>query len=372
MEKEKIIQIIQEDIHKYSEELDEQNYSSSIEKLELVLKYARLALGSDFASNELPEIEPLNILDEIEEEVALEEEPQPAVFYEEPTLENTTFQFARAISGGYIRDNNKVLKGDVYVSESILRSLGLENGHIVALKEKPINPDYPAAFPYLISIEGKNEDVLNTITEFDYGIVELDYDTNKYFVKRNIHNQPIGYSEDDRYEISEKEVTKLDIMSDDIVEIAYRTNDFSSAKIRWKYNTSEVSYEPNVEQKIMSSTVKKEPINPPQEKEIKFDLEGKKILLVGMGVRASEFTDFIKENNGTIIVHDKKSGNKWRKNLEAAIKRVDVVIIGQLQVSHSQSQGAISLAKKHNKPHATFTSYGKEAFMQSIIKALEK
>jgi len=91
-----------------------------------------------------------------------------------------------------------------------------------------------------------------------------------------------------------------------------------------------------------------------------------------MGVRESEYTEYFKENNGTIIVHDKKSGRKWLKNLEAAIRRVDVVIIGQQQVSHSQSQNAIALAKEYNKPHATFKSYGKQDLMKSIITALEK
>ena len=377
MNKKEIIQVMKEDILRIGQEINEYKYQDSIEKLELVIKYSKiLLLKENMPSTNLAELAQIigesNILESSQEDEEIPEMPMPKLpLAEEYSLENTQLTFCRARVGGWIKNEHQLLDADLFVPESIVRSIGLVNGDLVRLEEKDTDSKHQT-YPYNVFIEGNNGLDDGQIEEFNFGIVELDYKTNHYFVERNINAQTIGYQEGDQFVIPESVVRSHDIVSDDIVDIAYRKGDFASAKIRWKYDTGEIEKPATIEQRIRHSSVEKETIKPVEEHQVKYDLEGKKILLIGMDIKNHEFRDYIKENKGSIQFHNKGSGKKWIKNLKASIARVDVVIIAQRQVSHAQSIAAVNAAKELNKPFATYTSYGREALLDSVVSALEK
>lgn len=372
---EEIIAILQEDISQILSTMEKRTIKSDIEKIELILKYGKLSIFQTLTNEmvktkrTIEEVTPIN-----EEEIENKEQEEQEEIHI-PTFDNTFFHFSRRLKGGEILADGVLLTGDVYVSESVIRRFDLRHNDILRLMPKEEVGEH--TFPYTLEIIGNDEEKAPTnFHEVEYAVVQLDYETNEYYINADINNQPIGIDEEDEYVIPEKLVQSFDLQSGDIVSLVYQADDFESCVLRWKHNLREDEVNEPTEHYRMrnfegqGTNVEDEEVD--EEKVPRTDLQGLNILMVGMSQSRNQFVEFIKENNGELHYHDAKSGKKWRKILEQAIKRADCVIIGQRQISHSSSYATVEFAKKYAKPFGVLNTYGRGSLLLAIQEAMEK
>ncbi|QBO34945.1 DUF2325 domain-containing protein [Periweissella cryptocerci] len=99
-----------------------------------------------------------------------------------------------------------------------------------------------------------------------------------------------------------------------------------------------------------------------------FDLQGKRILLLGGKSFTSQCSASIQQYNGLFDYYDAHPINT--AILEAKIAKADVVLFVLEQISHQLSWDGHDLAKKHHVPFEEFRGYGTGIVFRSIKKAL--
>jgi hypothetical protein len=99
-------------------------------------------------------------------------------------------------------------------------------------------------------------------------------------------------------------------------------------------------------------------------------LAGKKILLVGLEIKKSQFSKRLSQAGATIETFNNKHVNS--KRLIALVRSCDIVIIAKNYVNHANSCCAIEWAKKWNRAFDSFSGFGYSAFFRAIIRAETK
>jgi hypothetical protein len=263
----------------------------------------------------------------------------------------------------------------INIPELVGRSLGLEEGDTVQLHKKAYL-HHELTFPYMIEIVATGGPVPKTRYEtFRMGLVELSED-NKYYVATNAHQEPLCNKQVEIYWIPEKTVKTFDLKSGAIVDLRWNSDNPAEIRVLWRYREESVNL-PTDSQKILAHAATKDlpeifemPCDSPIEEPDFGFLAGQIVLLVGMDMKEALFGEHVAKYGASLETYCNK--HMKRSTLEPCVRRADIVVIAKSYVSHSNSQTAVMLAKRFNRPFDSFDGFGVATFLDSLKRAVNK
>lgn len=307
------------------------------------------------------------------DEVTKKEETNAAVLkqladsFEEDKVQ-LGYPLSRNLAGGFLLTGSS--SNSIFVPESVVRELGLDDGDIVSAEVIPGGSNLKPFYKYNLVKKGQPLKEA-TRKEFSFGIVDYDENIKQFFVERNSNKESLRINDvPNRFMISQEDARQYYIKKDDIVDVAWYDNNFTKGRVIWKYTVTEsVKLKETTHQKMLNykAKVRSEEVTGAI-KETKEDFSGKKICLVGVEPYHSEFKEIIESRGGRIIALTSGT-NKITMN--ASIRKSDLVIVGISHTSHAASQYANERAKHYGIPFKAFSGFGKTTFLKTINEGLE-
>lgn len=276
--------------------------------------------------------------------------------------EDVAYEFSRKLSGGFTTN-------DIFVPETVVRSLGLEDGDMVSAEPKIGST--PSKTIYEFKIVSKNTIPRDTgRREFNRAIVEYDESLKLFFVQTNIDGETLRVNDVPiKFYLSQKDVSDMTISTGDIVDVSWYDSNFNKGKVYWRYRTNEFKSELATAHSKMLNRKGFVSVSLPTEKEdVPQTLLGKKICVIGAEIFHPEFKEIV-ESHGGVFLGYAASTNKTSRT--AGIKRADLVLVGIKYTSHEASQHANAKAKEYGIPFKAFSSFGKGKFLSLIYKELK-
>lgn len=275
------------------------------------------------------------------------------------------YPLSRNLYGGFLLTGSS--SNAIFVPESIIRELDLEDGDIVSAEIIPGGSNLKPFYKYSLVRKGTALKEANR-KEFKFGIVDYDQELNQFYVEKNSSNEKLRVEDTPtRFMISQEDARQYNIKTGEIVDVSWYENNFTKGRVVWKYSISEMNSVKETMQKKMLNYKPSTPKTIEPKEEIKQDLFGRRICLVGVEPYHSEFKELIEARGGRLLALTSGT-NKITMN--AAIRKSDLVLVGISHTSHSASQYSNERAKHYNVPFKSFSGYGKNTFLKTINEGL--
>lgn len=272
-----------------------------------------------------------------------------------------TGKFERTLSGGIIRTN----KGDVQLSESVLRKTDITHGDIVKVKNGKPSPST------LQIIQKSSNSNNESRSEFNFGVVTYNESHECLVVEENVEGELLRVEDVPQFYVpNEEEIDFYDLEEGDIVDVVWYKHHTKTMKIIWKHHTkSKNSIEPTQAEKILKHKKSSTTSNVDEIEEEKGTdlLKGKHIVLLGIETSRDKFEALVHSHGGTFEGIDSSFSTTRR---EAAYNKADVIIAGLSHVSHEATNHAVDYAKKIGVPFSSFNGFGGGMFLLTIWDAL--
>lgn len=287
---------------------------------------------------------------------------------EEPALD-LSYPFERRLSGGFLRTENT--ESDIFVPEKYVRELDIKDGDMVFADE--IGTDYQGRTNYHYEvIKRTSEKTENDRKEFVFAIVELDESSGRYVIYENIHKEKLRTEDGDMttYVLNEKEMNQFNIDEGSIVDLAWYSGSFDTARVVWHYHISDVEEEKMSESKRILNYNKNHSSSTKKEKEeVEKVLQGKTICLIGLEPYWAKYKELVEERGGEL---ETVESERHKTSMTAAIRRSDLVVVGISHTSHAASQYANTRAKVYGVPFTSISGYGGETFLNAVLENIKE
>jgi hypothetical protein len=253
--------------------------------------------------------------------------------------------------------------GAYFLKEHLVRTLGLENGNRVVIPE--------GRFSDLRVVD--NSSTPDGIARINNALLEED-ETQPYpyvaYADRNYIGNPLEYQgEPIRFELTQSDLDYVKTQIGDVVDLAWYANRGpKSARISW------VHYElkPLVPKKTPAPAPVKEKKDeeaeerPKHPTNIEFDLDGRRVLLIGFEDSLNGLRTIIEAHNGQYQCSEALKSSKLRMRVQGA----DIVIPVIAQAHHINTNTSLALAKLLKKKYAVAEGSSPLAVERAIYRAL--
>jgi len=272
------------------------------------------------------------------------------------------FPLERKLKGGILTTPDSEA---IYVPESIIRSQSFLHGDIISAN-KISEKHY--SFELLKRPESQPP---TQRLQLNYGIVkERD---GMLLVEEYIYlgqTKTVMVKDSNfAFRISEHEIREYSLSAGDIVDIAYTLSDKENGelmyKVIWKHDSAQVKYtSPEISgfYKTKSEGPSTTPLEGP-------DLDGKRVLMVGLEARKTVMRGIVERLNG---IFEWSSGNEASIRYEAMVKRSDIIFAFAGHTSHAATTRAVEYCKKHNKLFIDTHTNGVDSFVSKLHDAANK
>ena len=273
------------------------------------------------------------------------------------------YPFERKLTGGFL------IKGtpseNVFVPESIIRELDIEDGDLVSAEIKEGSRNYNRNYYYRI-VEKNNEPIDTKRIEFKYGVVEFDITSSRFVVSEDINKESLRLEGGEimTYIITDREASQFSLIHGDIVDIAWYEGSFEKAKVIWKHLIEDTSSKETESQKIMKH--KKENGSNKKttsEDSVEKTLEGKKIALIGLEPYWDKYKKLVEERGGSF---EGVESDRHKTSMSAVIRKSDLVVVGISHTSHDASIYANARCKHYNVPFKPISGFGGTSFINEV------
>lgn len=264
------------------------------------------------------------------------------------------YYFKKRLMGGTIIGIH-----DSYVSESVVRNIGLESGDLVNVVDIT---DVPGS----IRLVRKNEkEIIDSDFElYPYSTVKYGegfYYCDEYYLdgQKKLKIDGIPY----KYRINDVMVQKLKIKEGDMLDLGIAYDSPTYIKIVWKHQ-NEYHIAPKPSSVYKDKSDKKEV----DDRFYGIDFEGRKILVAGCEPRKKIYESAIEQCNGEMVF---MSGEESELRLKPAVESSDVVILLRDFLSHGFVKSAIRYAKKGDIPFTAPDGLGVQNLIFEVRKTIE-
>lgn len=258
---------------------------------------------------------------------------------------------------------------DAYFNEELTRQFDLHDGDLVELRQW--DQGYERDYPRIMNVTPQNQP--DPFERFEYGVVEetdivgtwqIQQDYQGHLLKLN--DVPTPYMIDSYY-------NQLPIEPGSLVTLTYPKNatNFDLARITWIHHEDtpmtrapqpSIAKTGNQGKNFKAATY---------QNKIDYDLDGRKVLVIGYSVGFDDIKPAITNHGGIAITYEGTIGQSVR--LARDIRRADYVLIMKSYASHEITQPAIELIKQFKKPFAStsgLSAIGVEQALYRIVNGL--
>ncbi|WP_127848352.1 hypothetical protein [Lacticaseibacillus hulanensis] len=155
----------------------------------------------------------------------------------------------------------------------------------------------------------------------------------------------------------------------DVCDIAwYKNSGMQSAHITWVHRNL-VPIEQKAAPAPAAEHKKTTPVDPDKPKtatNLDFDLDGKRVLIIGFEQSLKDLRPIVLAHNGLCTISEEMKSHKLRNKVMGA----DIVVPVISQAHHHNTNGAIGLAKIHKKKYAVATGSSPLALERAIYRAI--
>jgi hypothetical protein len=262
--------------------------------------------------------------------------------------------------------------GSKYISESLLRQLGLHGGETVEIV--PREQGSSDSLPYFKVIKEAAADYNPHIHRLSFIPTEQDAD-GQLILKQDYAHKPLtdpSTGETFQYLIDSTRYPLLHVGQ--LVDFAwYEGQDPTAGKISWIHPLAESAAPEKAESAAtpVKKEAKKEAAAPnpePEEPSLQFDLSGGTVLIVGAPKHDGNVIDMLKKHNGKLEHFDAKSNSY--SQLPTMIRHADYVILIPTAASHHSTQTAVSLAKRYDRPFAVANTLSIVNVERAVYRAI--
>ncbi|WP_056975331.1 DUF2325 domain-containing protein [Lacticaseibacillus sharpeae] len=254
--------------------------------------------------------------------------------------------------------------GAYFLKEHLVRTMGLQNGN------KVIIPDGRFADMRIFDRTAEPDGIArinNVLLEEEE---DLSYPYVAYADRSYIGN-PLEYEgEPIRFEFTQSDLDYVKTQLGDVVDLAwYISRGPKSARISWVHyelkplvlkKPATPTPTPAKEKKVAEEDKPKHPTN------IEFDLDGKRVLIIGFEDSLNGLRGIIEAHNGKYQCSEALQSNKLRTRVQGA----DLVIPVISQAHHINTNTALALAKLQGKPYAVADGSSPLSLERAIYRAL--
>lgn len=276
--------------------------------------------------------------------------------------------FQKNLSGGIIKQPEKLKKGMLLIGESWVRDAGLSDGDLVEVLDYDYNTNQLSGVQLY---KQQEPEVPQNIHTFQFGIVDSTYTTKHtqplnvkrpFVITESVNGESLNFT----YHLSEEDVERFNLVTGDIVDLAWYDGSINTCRVIWKHKTD---YKPTetIEQKRLNHTSEKEDTTPTSDVFTDNQFEGLTICLVGMDMYKDKFRKAVEERAGSFIHVDPKASRVRR---EAEYLKADMIMLGLQQISHESSNHAVAFAKQEGILYGSFTGHGTGPFLLEVISKL--
>lgn len=259
--------------------------------------------------------------------------------------------FTKKLSGGHIEGFD-----DVRVSESLIRTIGLESGDLIKVgnEKEPLRN---------INVLDKNhKDIEEDFVLFKYCPVKVYGEVlycDEYFDESSklikINDEPYIYH------IHHIAVENYKLKEGDIIDIGYEKANPNRFIVVWKYDNKVV----------------RKPIASGHYKESKsfeiakynIDLKNKNVLVIGLEARKRLYEETIINHNGKFLY---ATGDEQLERVHSLINKSDVVLILKDHLSHPTVWSLVEHSKSVNKIFKVVDGIGVKKVLDSANELVEK
>lgn len=274
-------------------------------------------------------------------------------------------RFVRKVSGGVLMKGSSA--ENIFVPESIVRRLGIEDGDKVSVDVHPASTTYKPLY-YFNIVEKGDGTPNNEREEFKYGLVQYDKELNLYYVEENVNKETLRVNDVPmRHIISKKDEHDFGLQTGDFVDIAWYTGNFNKARVIWRYHLEDVEVKEKTQSKKMLAHNSHQ-IKAQKEEEIPQLLMGKTICLIGLEPYWDKYKRLVEERGGKLIT---VSSQTHKISRSASIRKSDIVVVGISHTSHEASMHANKKAKEYKTKFVALSGYGGTSFLSAIYKKLK-
>lgn len=293
----------------------------------------------------------------------------------------------KGLKGRTLYTVERLVKGAMidghYFSESLSRNLNLHDGAKVELK---FNPN--SYLPYVTIKEQTEKVYSDNIVFYENALVETDgYGLH---IKKSSNGDTLETNSRGtalKFRITTKRAEEFFIKEGSLVDIGYDKSELTSTKevptikqasIVWvnstddrpKMDTSGTSIKDILEDKAKNVVfTNKRTSKLPYSPRVKYDLDGKSILIVGGRTFADKVSNVTSAHNGgDTFSYDSKEDSAG--TLDKYINQVDAVVLTTTNASHFSTQTTITRAKEAGVPVASVSTLTPLAYERAVYRAI--
>ena len=281
-----------------------------------------------------------------------------------PTLPPPGHRMVRRLRGGYVPDLG------VSVPEVAIRRLELAHGDYVAVEPGGTFPDGSHRYRFRLTGHGAGAPPdLRERGELAMGIVEV-APNGGLTVQRSV-----GGPLPTRISLHPEDVQHMNISVGDVVDLAYWADDPHDVRVCWVHRTreAETSGGAVVAASREARSARRPAADPADDEDGPLDdvaadaLAGKRVLVVGCEPKRREYEAAIRRLGGEM---EWVEGTEEQARLEAAIRRVDGVVLLTRFIRHQSFWTATTLAKGHGVKVVACTKLGIRSVSRAAVELL--
>ncbi len=275
---------------------------------------------------------------------------------------NNVYHIKRLLTGAKVFDQNN--REIAYYPESIIHSSDWHDGDIVELDTENLTNERPT----ILRLVPQNKNRDNVIT-FNHCIVKYNPSSLDYYVDCNYKGELLKEINVfiPEFIIPQQFIEEMNIKTDSIVDLAWYDNAPENIKIRWVYNDTE-----NADKRKASAFYKRQNSESSSivHTALDFDLENKKVAVIGADYRKDFYKVLIEAHNGNFKLidghHEKTNVNRY---YSSQLADVDLAVIALNNIDHESKVGIQKALKQYQLKAAYSTNDGIQSIEQAIYRA---
>lgn len=284
---------------------------------------------------------------------------------EEPRDNNSEqlYVFERRLRGGFVPELETV------VSESAVRGLNLRHGDLLRVTNVS---DDGTKKRYRFGLGKRVEDVQSTDrVEIRYCVVEDNYGQ---LVVRDMgvllegDKRPENLPE--TYILRDKDIVEFEIISGDIVDIAFFAPTPDYIRVIFKHHPSVSG---SRQESVISSAVRqKELVVDNEVKNFPKELLDKRVLVIGCEPRKAVYKERFEALGAKFDWTKGSVDAKSMSELPAKIKKADIVLILIDFIRHRASKDAVAKCKEENVPYTIIDGLGVKTIIEGALELVQR
>ncbi len=340
-----LLENIKQGMTKEIERLELNNYELIHSKLEEYLSAVRSLhklpqVFNNLEVNEVKEVEPT-----IKKVETVKKEETARAMY----------RFEKRIKGGNLPEK------DAFVPEKKIRELDLHTGDMLYAEKIEPEPGYtgPVQYEYTLA-QRRDKDYPENRVQIEKCIVKLDESISRFYVDKDINGNSVSLPDvPGAIYLPESDTDDMKMQVDDVVDIAYDSNNPNYLRVVWRYNITDVySAQPTQSQLMLNARVTK---TEKSQKVYEATLNGKLILMIGYEPGKPQIREEVERRKG---IFEWAEGREEDKRLYSMIAKADAVIFMLEFMKHVGSIKGIEYCKNLGVPYDTMHNFGRTEFIR--------